>query len=206
MTKSSFAKTINISKAAVSQNLSKGKIKTNEEGLIDTDDPVNLAFMKYQESRKQVDPDRKRTGRPKGSKNGQRSIQRPIPKVDFSNGIFYPLTAQELSQQDGWENLAPVYKAAEDFEKRRLENAKKRGKVIDRKVIEKLFSKLFAVHQNQFLVSSDRIANMVAGLCGVNEDAKILELSNAVQTELYKTLAHIKRLIDDFLKGLEKND
>jgi hypothetical protein len=80
----------------------------------------------------------------------------------------------------------------------------KRGELVQRKVIEKLLSKLFAVHQNQFLVSSDRIANMVAGLCGVNEDAKILELSNAVQTELYKTLAHIKRLIDDFLKGLEK--
>lgn len=204
MTKSSYAETLNISKAAVSQNIGKGKIIVNAEGLIDPDDPVNSLFSKYTAGRQQSGHDKKRTGRPKGSLSRNKPDNCTVLPPIHRNDVSYPETAEDLVQQEGWQNLAQSLKVAAAFEKTRIENAKEKGKLIDREIVKKFVSKLYAIDQNEFLVSSQKIAHLVAGICGVNEDAKILELETAIQSELYKTLSHIKRLMDDFLKGLDK--
>lgn len=202
--KASFAKQLNITRASVTNNAVKGRIKVNEEGLIDPEDPVNLEFIDYIKIRKDSELDKKRTGRPKGTKSKPRSRPNPAPiqRVDFSNGNGYPTKAEELIKHP--KIFADHLKVVEAWEQKRLENARKRGELIDRDLVQRFISKTYAIDTNEFLASSGKIANLVAGICGVNDDGKILEIENAIQAELYKTLSHIKRLMDDYLSELEE--
>jgi len=203
LTQKGYADHVGTTRVTINKKVKSGSVILTDEKLVDTENPVNIEFEEYIRSRRRKGSDAKKTGRPVGQPQPPKVI-RPVQILDFSNGAGYPERPEDLLSQPS--SFAEQVKTIEAWMDKKLKNMEKRGELVQRKVIEKLFSRLFAVHQNQFLVSSDRIANMVAGLCGVNEDAKILELSNAVQIELYKTLAHIKRLIDDFLKGLGKDD
>lgn len=200
--KASFAKQLNITRASVTNNAVKGRIKVTEGGLIDSEDPVNLEFIDYIKIRKDSELDKKRTGRPKGVKSKPRPNPAPPQRVDFSNGNGYPTKAEELIKHP--KIFADHLKVVEAWEQKRLENARKRGELIDRDLVQRFISKTYAIDTNEFLASSGKIANLVAGICGVNDDGKILEIENAIQAELYKTLSHIKRLMDDYLNELEE--
>jgi hypothetical protein len=128
----------------------------------------------------------------------------PVTKIDFADNVIYPENAEALVRLEGWQSYAQNLKIAADFEKKRIANAKDRGKLIERSLVEHFIAKLYTVDTNEFLASCGRISNLVAGICGVNDEGKILEVENAVQVELYKTLAHIKRLMDDYLRELER--
>jgi hypothetical protein len=186
-----------------------GAVVLNDDKLVDTDDPVNLQFERYFKDRKISGRDKGRTGRPVGRPQPSRkprSDEAPpinLTQADFLNGEAYPDRAEDLARFS--KITAEHLKIIEAWEEKRLSNAQKRGDLVERSLLEGFISKLYAIDTNEFIASAGKISHTVAGLCGVNEDSKILEIENAVQAELYKTLAHIKHLMDDFLKGLKKD-
>lgn len=213
ISRASFAKQLDITKAAVTNNVKKGRIILDENDLVNTDDPINQSFAERIRQRKVSGIDKDRTGRPKGSKNGNTVKKQEefaknlvLPPIDLSSAIEYPDSIEDLLRRRGWESLAPNLKILEAWEKTKIENAKKKGELIDRKLVQKFVSKLYAIDTNEFLTSSGKIANLVAGICDVNDDGKIVELKNEIETELYKTLAHIKRVMDDFLQQLDETN
>lgn len=195
MNRASYADYLEITRASVTNNVKKGKIVLTDNNMIDTDDPVNSEFEMYMKQRQLTGVNNHSKGRPKGAKN--RKIQ--------SEKIFIHENGSAAGLANMDRPTAERLKIIEGYEKARLANAKSRGDLIERALVERFVSKLYSVDRNEFLASCDKISLLVAGICGVNEDGKILELRKAILGELYKTQAHIKRVMDDFLLELKKN-
>lgn len=192
-----YARHVGTTRMTISKKVKAGYVILTDDKMVDTENPVNLEFEKYIRDRKKRGFDKGRTGRPIGI-----STPKIVPRVDFSQDLAYPEKAEDLIRHP--KSFADQLKVIEAWEDKRLSNAERRGELIDRALVKKFISRLYAIDTNEFLAAKDKIANIIAGLCGVTDDGKISEIGMAVHAELYKTLSHIKRLTDDFLKGLER--
>jgi len=89
-------------------------------------------------------------------------------------------------------------KAKETRDKRRL----KRRELIERQLVQTIFGKLYSIDKNEFLTIGDKLAPDIATLASVDDPAVILQINERIEEECYKVLAHIKRIMGDFLESV----
>jgi hypothetical protein len=99
---------------------------------------------------------------------------------------------------------ADVQKVArlESALKTRVEREAKRGQLIERKLVQTVFGRLYQIDSNQLKTLGAKLAPDIAGEMGIEDTGSLLRIEQKIDEEVSKMLAHIKRLIDDFLVGI----
>jgi hypothetical protein len=127
-------------------------------------------------------------------------------ETDFAlGGLDLDAVLEAISQMDmSMLTGADVQKVArlESALKTRVEREAKRGQLIERKLVQTVFGRLYQIDSNQLKTLGAKLAPDIAGEMGIEDTGSLLRIEQKIDEEVSKMLAHIKRLIDDFLVGI----
>jgi len=114
--------------------------------------------------------------------------------------ILDAISRLDLSRLSG----ADIQKVArlETALKTRVEREAKRGLLIERRLVQTVFGRLYQIDSNEMKTLGAKIAPDLAGEFGVEDPEVLLRVEKRIDDEVLKVLAHIKRLLDDFLLGV----
>lgn len=94
-------------------------------------------------------------------------------------------------------------KVIEAIDSARLKNDQLRRTLIDRELVRVVLGKIHTVDVQEFLAIPIRFAPIAAGMCGKSDEQTIQQIEHGLQSELYKCLGHVQRIVEDFLTSLE---
>lgn len=190
---------------------------------IDTEHPVNAAWLAARQS---APPPPKGGGRwPAGSTHNERcgpgsNLLPPGPRdpskpptpprhqipVDPSDPLTGGLDAEEVLAHMSTLDIRRFNKVdidklknLEGMLKIRVERQHKRRELIERSLVQTVFGRLYQIDSNELRVLGARLAPDVAGLLGVDDPEKVLAVEQRIDAEVLKVLAHIQRLLHDYL-------
>ncbi len=82
-----------------------------------------------------------------------------------------------------------------------------RNELIRRNLVETVFAKLYSVDTNELKELENRLAPAICGIFKVNDDGdESIEVRKLMNKEITKSLRHIKRIMDTFLKRHKVKD
>lgn len=87
-----------------------------------------------------------------------------------------------------------------------IKNDQQRHRLVSRELVERLVGRISAIDNAQFLQYGDKLAPEICGICGITDPATEARVRERLQAEAYDTLAHIQRLIDEFLASVQKEE
>jgi hypothetical protein len=93
-------------------------------------------------------------------------------------------------------------KAMEQIEQIRLKTQKERQQLVERELIKRVFSKIYTIEVNELRIIGDTLAPEIASYFNSDDSEAILKTNQRIESEVYKALNHIKRLIADYLKSV----
>ena len=99
-------------------------------------------------------------------------------------------------------DLVKKWKELEATKKSRQDREHKRGKLIDKVVVEKVFAKIHTVDSNQWKTLENKIAPDLCSLFKAQDGGEqSIAARKLINSEVTKILEYTKRIIDDFLKN-----
>lgn len=178
------------------------------DGKIDLDAQATQDYLSYE---------------PRQFALGGRSVEKiiaPPPKIEKPVKVVKskrveperkPRTLAPRTRDDGGElgvlrGDLDKEKIQEQIIQLRIKNDQQRHRLIDRSLIERLLGRMSAIDNAQFLQYGDKLAPEIAGICKVTDPAVEAKIRERLQAEAYDTLAHIQRLIDEFLAAVQKEE
>jgi hypothetical protein len=189
-TQSEFAKKCGVVRATISRAVKVGTVAITENG-IDPANPTNVYYLEQQARRHAARKRRPKTqarevppipGLPK------RKPGRPPTKiVDHSsldedgNPTVYDRPAAELARVQAQTN------------KINLSIAERLGTLVPREEVAKAFGKIYSVSVNHLLTMGDRLAPLLAGICGTGDQETVIKLKNKIDHEITRALSELKR-------------
>lgn len=201
LTKKEFAGLCDIATKNLATYILRKKVVAREDGLIDTADEKNKAFLqKYAKAKTEAAP---QITIPEPSKEEEGTIQ-----VNLGDGGQLVLDLKNIPQYKDSERLLKyldTLKRQREVEKLELENAKKKGEVIPSELIQPLF-----MQHNQSLITeyknaTDEIVRTIKKKkdLNANEEAEIKgQLVQIVNTAMEKattmTIKGLDNIINDF--------
>lgn len=185
-----FAKIVGISRQAINDLCKRGDLRRVEK-KIDTDDPVNAAWIQA-----------RLTCPPPPHPPGRWGTPPPPPPADDVGYAGFDLDGI-LNGTVDLRTVAKVdvekYHKLEAMLKIRVEREQRRGDLVDRKLVQTVFAKLFTIDSNEWCTLGAKLAAEIAGLFESSDPALVLRVEKLIDTATRKTLAHVKRTLDDFL-------
>ncbi len=113
----------------------------------------------------------------------------PDPSDRSSFGVEGKFTKTEME----------IKKMDIQIQQMKVKTDKDRNELISRELLKRVFSKLYAVDQNEFKTLSDKITPEIAAIAQVSDMKKQNQINELIQDECGKILKHIKRILNDFL-------
>lgn len=192
LNKSQFATRLKLSRTAIGKAVAAGAVICIN-GEIDTDHPTNKSYAEIDRSAKKeakqavvVKPDK-----PEPEKKGDSGDKKPAGKtsaksktkiIDYSTAGIMP-TKTEVDIGRGLVITA----------KEKVKLAQLIGTLILREEVEKLFGRLYSIILNFFHPLGQRLAPIVAGICGVTDPVIILKIEKAIDKENMRGLGEFKK-------------
>lgn len=101
-------------------------------------------------------------------------------------------------------SAAAVQKVArlETALKTRADREYKRGQLIDRALVSTVFNRLYQIDSNELKTIGAKVAPDVGAEFGVEDTETLLRIEKRIEDEILRVLAHIKQVMDDFLRGV----
>ena len=118
-------------------------------------------------------------------------------------------TSKQSSNDDGTDISKAeisVLKTIEDIETAKIKNDKERKKLVDRKPLIALFGFLQTVDKQEIVPLAGAFTDACSAAFGEKDKKKIHRMEQRLTSDIYKALAHKKRLIDDYIKENLKAD
>lgn len=204
LTVAQFAPMIGISKVRMYHYVQKGHV-VMEAGKINTDHPTNAAWVASRDAIPADSPFYKPPTPPPALGGTYTNRGRPRT-VNSDTELFDPDAIDQLCATG---NFAAVAKADieklykyEAMQKIRAEREYKRGDLIDRKLVQTVFGRLYQLESNEVKTLGARVSAEICGLCGVEDAEAVLQVEKRIDDEVVKILGNVKRLFDDFLRGI----
>ena len=219
-----FAELVGVSKQAITVAIRDGRVTKAKRG-IDPEHPTNKYYASNQDGRrkqlvqarttKAISIKKKIVKRPaKGKKKGRpKKINRE--KETLQESIDQAQDAVENPEASNGAHNAPNYDAAlgtlnakklkelEHVKKLQVETEIKRKQLVDRSIIERVFSELYLVDTNELKTLGGKLAPRIAANYKIDDGQKIIEVERVIEAEVYRSLEHIKRILNDVLEDLE---
>lgn len=191
-----------VTKGRVYQWIERGDI-IRENGHIDTENPVNKAWLSTYPHDPQPKPANTRSTLVSGipmKKQKHPDAEPTLPDIEETHD------AEELLAQVASFDLRKLNKATIDkirvlevALKTRVEREQRRGNLIDRSLVQVIFGKLYQIDTNEFRTMGAVLAPEVAGMLGVEDPEKVLKVEQMIDDEVIKILGHVHRLLNDAL-------
>jgi phage terminase Nu1 subunit (DNA packaging protein) len=169
--KAEFSRLAGVSKAAITRATREGRVIVGEDGLIDMGVTENAEYAQLKN--------------PKAPKITDIAVN---PTVLDDEDTISTATAAKL-------------KLIEQIKHTHIKNLELRGDLVSKELVQRYFSKLYMVDQNELKPIAAKVAPNIAAVFKSNDSEKILETTKIIEDEIYKCLNHIKRIMDDFLKN-----
>jgi hypothetical protein len=87
--------------------------------------------------------------------------------------------------------------------KTRVEREHKRRDLIERSLVRTVFGRIYQVESQEMKTLGGKLAPDVAGLMGIDDPTIQLMVEQRIDGEILKSLAHVKRIINDFLTNMD---
>lgn len=94
-------------------------------------------------------------------------------------------------------------KALANAEKAEMEVKIKMKDLISRALVERVFRKIYTIDSTEWRGLGPRIAPDIMAICKVEDPTKEVEISDLVEQQVFRTLAHVQRVINIFLEEVE---
>lgn len=203
--KAAFARLAGVSRSAVTQAVATGFIIC-DDGLIDITHPKNASYLAQNrhkrprlyepepepepetiepevEAKKVDEPSPKKSSKPQP----QKKIRRPRgydPSTDVENltkeaADIKRITAQTLNY--------------------RLKYAERLKQLVLKTDVDRVFQNIYSIAINHFLVLGDRLAPVLASICGATDQKIIIEMKNYIDKEVTRALNELKRQTENNL-------
>ena len=177
ITKTEFAKKMGVTKQAIDDLLRKEKIES-DRGKINLNNVLVKEWVARHKDRKNSDAYSKPSKGPRDSHKA------------------------ELVDQFKKTNLEKI-KIIEQTKKLQMENEVQRGELISKKSVQAVFDKLAAIESNELLNFGNKITPRIISTLGLKPNAKTAKVNKLIETEMYKTINHIKKIMADFLVKIQ---
>jgi hypothetical protein len=190
VTQKEFADMVGVQKQTIATQIKRGTIrKYKKTTKINLDDPIIKSYLATRGRKVSYKSDAKVVAKSKKSDNNDKVFKEEVVQDSSDNGI----------KKLYWE-AERIKQAAIKLE---TDQKKARGNLIKRSLVQRVFAKLYTVDTNELLPLKDRLSPEIAALVGVDDPELILKINKRIEKEIYKSLKHIKRLMDDFLESIE---
>jgi hypothetical protein len=214
---SEFARLVGVSKAAISKAIKGGRVIKDPSHGIDIDHPANVDYRNSQhDSRTRRKDSARKPKKPKKAKPKPKKLPpasdkaMPVEEVEYYREPehealleTYDLNGNAFIDRATADRLK-VIEQARTLEIKRL---KERGKLVDREHVSRIFNMLYKIDTGELRPLGDKLAPEVAAICGISGDSEIeRKISSYIEDEIYKTLEHIKRRINDGLADIEAEE
>jgi hypothetical protein len=120
-------------------------------------------------------------------------------------GLYNPADSEEKKTTEAAQQSADYRRRFEKAraEKLEIENAKKRGELIDRVYVAQVFSEIYGIHRGILLNIAPGLSDTIAAIAGASGSEKTLKIQETIDNEIYSGLAAIKAGINKFLRKHE---
>lgn len=204
-----FAERAGCSRQHINNLVKRGELIRGDDKKIDLDLRQNLQYLldRGVSLDDMKPPEKKRP--PSGKKKppakppGRTRSKPPADPLDGLPAIDAEEVLARLSSLD-IRNLTPadVGKVArlESALKTRVEREHKRGLLIERATVQTVFGRLYMIDSNELRTLGSKLGAEIAGMLGEEDPEKVLAVEKRIDDEVLKSLAHIKRVLGDFLR------
>ena len=97
-------------------------------------------------------------------------------------------------------------KALANAEKAEMEVKIKMKDLISRALASRVFRKIYTIDSTEWRGLGPRIAPDIMAACKIEDPTKEVEISDLVERQVFRTLDHVKRVINEFLEEVESED
>jgi hypothetical protein len=194
LSRADYAELLGLSRAAITRAVNEQRIHLTSKG-IDPDHPTNQYYAEKILSRKSDSSAINRAATPPPKYEEQTTL----PLFDVTGDMSEFVTDQErhmgfMSKSDI--ERMKLYKQVTLMD---IKERKERGELVSRESAQKLLAKLFMVDSKEWRTMGDRLADELAALGGIEDSETIIKFHERIEAEVFKTLQHIKRLINDYI-------
>jgi hypothetical protein len=136
----------------------------------------------------------------------RRDIQ-PIGKkgrADLYNPVDFDEKKPSASDQEKSDYRRRFEKAR--AEKLELENARKRGDLIDRALIAQAFGEIYSIDRSILLQIGPGLSDTIVAICDAGEADRALKIQKLLDGEIYNALAAIKAAINKLFRRIEVDE
>lgn len=201
LTASELATKKDVSKATVSQMTKRGRLTRGSDGLYDMSLPENAAYLATQKrQQRQV---ARATGRRRGGKPAAKSEQparpsKPKPSPRGKSRAAIPAGGGQLEYDGETFNMAELRKKVADANKVEQENAVRRGELVERTDVRKVFAKVYTIIASQVKPLPEKFGSDVAAAFNLPEGStpRVQEL---MSVDTLRALGQIKSEFNAYL-------
>lgn len=97
-------------------------------------------------------------------------------------------------------------KALANAEKAEMEVKIKMKDLISRELVARVFRKIYTIDATEWRGLGPRIAPDIMAACKIEDPTKEVEISDLVERQVFRTLGHVQRVINDFLEEVESEE
>jgi hypothetical protein len=200
VSRAKFAAITGISRKSVSSAVARGDVTFVGEGgqiKIDLQGPLTKEYMAKFEGG--------------GGRQAGKTAEK-APKVASPDQADHEVSEADLEDMRGvllsnMEQLSKPeldrLKALEQVRALKQKTDQARLKLIDRDLVARCFSKIYAVDVNELRTLGANLAPGLASIFGADRPDLILQAEQTIEAEVFKVLEHVKRIISDFLKSIK---
>lgn len=216
VSKAAFSRLASVTRGAISIALAAGRIRATADGRMDPADSLNAAWLANpRRQRRQAQRQAQRTtgasaaappvDLPPTATPGPLVVHLPTPTNGngrTSGNDTSQRNTQGLLEIDGETfGMADLRDkiAAADLKEQKL--ARDRGELVDTAGVRAVFAAIYTVHTGQLRALAQKLGPEVVVALGL-QDAETMRVQELMDLEVRRSLAQIKRAIDDYLAAV----
>lgn len=205
-----------VSRSTVGRWIKNGSLPADESGYFDEADflPLNDARVKKpgpgrastkpKAAKKKLPPTKPKAAKKKpAAKKKQILVNRPKAKQRPRRPAPAKQKPSQKAKAVASRQAEDLRKATASADKVELEVMLKLKDLISRDLVSKFFRKLYVIDATEWRGLAPRIAPDIAAVCKNDDPAVEVEISELIDGEVFRTLGHLKRRINEFLLELE---
>ncbi len=203
---------VGVTKQAIFLARKKGSLVQRPDNRFDVTNPVNLDYIRAARERLRIKKQQKKLDL-KADIDPRKSDQLV---TDSESAPVLPDKKSAISAKQQGRVLvfsneidraeAERRKTIEQVEALRIKNYRDRSRLLDRKLVERVFDLLYQIDVNRFRMLPARIASPISAAAQIDDTTVMVKIEEIINTEVFKVLAEIKQIFEKFLMGLKAEE
>ncbi len=216
LTITAFADFAQVSRTAVYRAIETGRLKRRKDGSLDTAQVSNAEFVRSHKQEKPTEPQQRKKKRARQKIPGtgeQKKQRRRCRKARPPQDVPYASPFEDVEEPVGGsgEDLHSIDKRYDAELRKTLSQIRKidiasdeaRRILVDRNLVRGVLGTLSQIDVNELLTMGANIAAEIAGICGTEDNKKIVKITKRIEGICYQILQHRQRVIKDFLRKVK---